>query len=263
MQRSEYGAAHHVPALPLEIIDAQTEGQIGYQLTQAIRNALVSQGQRDPRVCAVVNQVRVEADDKAFQTPTKPVGGFFSEQEAKAKMETDQWDMIEQQGRGWRRVVASPEPKEIIEQWAIESLMEKGGIVICVGGGGIPVVRDTDTGDLKGVAAVIDKDSASALLADHMQFDAVVFCTGVANVYVDFNTPSQRTLTAMNVQQAQQHMKDGHFPAGSMGPKVAAALGFLEQTNKGGRERKCYITDPEHLLEALDGNSEHGTVITV
>eukprot|EP01134_Creolimax_fragrantissima_P004978 CFRG4978T1 len=231
MRRSEYAAPHGVPAVPLDVIDAQTEGQIGYQLTQALRNALISQGHPGARVVAVVNQVRVDKDDKAFETPSKPVGGFFSEEDAQIKMSEAGWIMSEQQGRGWRRIVASPKPIQVIEQWAIQNLMDAGGLVVCLGGGGVPVVQHED-GMLEGVPAVIDKDAASQLLAHECNFDAILFSTGVSNVCLDYNTPNEKPLRKLKVSEAQAYADLNQFPTGSMGPKIQAALQFLSSGGK-------------------------------
>ncbi|RME26005.1 MAG: carbamate kinase, partial [Deltaproteobacteria bacterium] len=199
-------------------------------------------------------EVEVDPDDPAFSNPTKPIGSFMDEQTARQHAERDGWQVREDAGRGWRRVVASPEPKRIVELEAIDTLVRSGFVVIAVGGGGIPVVKEA-SGDFKGVPAVIDKDLASALLATHLNADLFMISTAVDAVYADYGKPSQRKLKELTLNEARQLLHQGQFPAGSMGPKIEAVCRFLEQ---GGTE--AIITSPENLELAVEGRE--GTRIT-
>ncbi|MCA9982446.1 MAG: carbamate kinase, partial [Anaerolineales bacterium] len=194
-----------------------------------------------------------DEDDPAFQTPTKPIGGFMTEDEAR-KFEAQGWQVMEDAGRGWRRVVASPEPKQIIEAELIQQLLANGTVVIAAGGGGIPVVRD-ESGSLRGVPAVIDKDIASALLATAVQADLLLISTSIEKVLLNFKQPNERAVDQMTLAEAKQYMAEGiHFAKGSMGPKMQAVINFLEH---GGQ--KAIITTPENIPAALRG--EAGTTI--
>jgi carbamate kinase len=195
----------------------------------------------------VVTQVLVDANDPAFENPSKPIGSFMDEPTARERENNDGWQVKEDAGRGWRRVVASPLPQEIIEKDAIEKLIRDDFVVIAVGGGGIPVVRD-EKDDLKGVAAVIDKDFASALLANQLKADLFIISTAVDTVCLDFGKPTQKPVEKLTVSEAKQHLNDGQFPAGSMGPKIQAVCNFLEAGGK-----QAIITSPAYLAEALDG----------
>jgi carbamate kinase len=202
----------------------------------------------------VVTHTVVDADDPAFRSPSKPIGNFYDEAEARRRMASDGWAMREDAGRGWRRVVASPEPREILEQPAIEALLEEGAVVVAAGGGGIPVVRRPD-GSLAGVEAVVDKDLASALLADRLGAEVLLILTGVEHAAVDFGRPTQRDLHELVAAELAAHAAAGQFAPGSMLPKVQAALRFLE-----GDGRRAVITTPELSEKALAG--EIGTQLT-
>jgi carbamate kinase len=237
-----------VPPMPLFISDADTEGSLGYLIQQCLVNELHRRGQ-EKGVATVITQVVVAADDPAFQAPDKPIGPFYPAGEA-ARLQTEQgWHLLEDAGRGWRRVVPSPRPLTIIEQEIISYLLRGGFIVIAAGGGGVPVIRRVD-GDLMGVEAVIDKDRASAVLAREIAADLLIFLTAVEYVYLDYRQPGQRPLTALNCAEARKFLQDGHFPPGSMGPKIESALDFLSQ---GGQ--RVLITQPENLVAALQGRT--------
>ena len=232
--------------VPLESCVADTQGAIGYQVEQTLMNELRRQGIRKQLV-SVVTQVVVDKDDPAFTNPTKPIGPFFSHEDAEHHRQTDGWTVKEDAGRGWRRVVPSPKPLEIIEEPAIRALLEQDIVVIAVGGGGIPVIRNEE-GDLEGCAAVIDKDAASSLLARHLKADLFIISTGVDKVALNFGKPDQRFIDRMTVAEATRYMKEGHFAAGSMKPKIEAAIEFLENGGK-----KVIITQPHLLEDAIHG----------
>ena len=234
--------------VPLDTCGADTQGAIGYQITQTLRNELRRDG-HDRRVAAVVTQVVVDADDPGFHEPSKPIGPFYTEEAARKHQEAEGWAMKEDAGRGWRRVVASPRPLEIVEETAIRILLEAGIIVVAVGGGGIPVVRDAD-GYLEGVGAVIDKDWASCLLAKRLGAELFMVSTAVDKVAIHFGTPEQRDLDEITVAEARRYHAEGHFAPGSMGPKMEAAIDFLEA---GGQ--RVIITQPHLLEEALHGRT--------
>jgi len=255
LRRNEL-AAHEVHATPLDVIGADTQGSIGYMLQQALRNELNSRGIGKP-VVSVVTQVLVDRDDPGFKNPTKPIGGFLTEENAR-KFEADGWQVVEDSGRGWRRVVASPIPLEVVEQDAIQTLTNAGNIVIAVGGGGIPVVQNQkgELRELSGVYAVIDKDRASALLAQQIGADLLLISTAVEKVALNFGKPNEEWLDHMTLAEAKQHLAEGiHFAKGSMAPKIEAVINFLEA---GGKE--ALITDPANIARALRG--ETGTFIT-
>lgn len=238
------GGIHDVP---LDLVVADTQGSIGYMLQQGLDDALRRLGMN--RTCAtVITQMRVDANDPAFQNPTKPIGGFMTEEEAR-KFEAEGWQVMEDAGRGWRRVVASPIPKSVVEINAIQALMLSGYVVIACGGGGIPVVRQPD-GSLRGVYAVIDKDRASALLALTLRADLLMISTGVEKVALNFNKPDQRLVDRMTLAEARQYMAEGHFGVGSMLPKIEAAVDFVQN---GGP--KAIITGPDFLVPALRGET--------
>jgi carbamate kinase len=245
--RSEYsrGFLHEVP---LESIVADTQGAIGYQIQQALENDLWARKVKR-RVATVITQTLVDAADPAFQKPTKPIGPFYTKEQADERMAKEGWNMTEDAGRGWRRVIASPRPVRIIESHVIKSLVEEGVVVIAAGGGGIPVVRDA-AGQLRGVPAVIDKDYASAMLAREIGADIFVISTAVERVCLNFGKPDQKALDSITRAEAARYLKEGHFAAGSMKPKVEACLQFLEG---GGRE--AMITSPDRLEEALAGKN--------
>lgn len=234
-----------VPPLPLDVCGAMTQGQLGYLIQQKLREALGQLGLAQP-VVTVVTQVQVDPNDPAFADPTKPIGPFYSERE-RPVLEQKGY-VLKKVGKGakpWRRVVASPEPKDIVEIESIRGLIAAGSIVIACGGGGVPVVREG--GRWRGVEAVIDKDLASALLASELGAQILLILTNVERVALHFGTPQQVFLDRMSVREARRYLIEGHFPAGSMGPKVEAAIRFVEA----GGER-AYITSLEKALEALE-----------
>ncbi len=245
--RSEHsrGLLHEVP---LDSIGADTQGAIGYQIQQAMGNEFRKRGLRKS-VATIVTQTLVDRNDPAFQKPSKPIGQFYKKEEAEDRMRVEKWTMVEDAGRGWRRVVASPKPMRIIEADVIRKLVAEGYTLIAAGGGGIPVIAD-EAGNLRGMAAVIDKDLASAALAKEIGADLLVISTGVEKVCLNFGKPDQKTLDKMTVAEAKQYMKEGHFKPGSMLPKVQACIQFLEA---GGTE--ALITCPEVLPAALAGKT--------
>jgi len=234
--------------VPLDSCVADTQGALGYQIGQTLANELRHQNIRKS-IATVVTQVLVDKNDKAFSNPTKPIGSFYTEAEAQKHKADSGWVLKEDAGRGWRRVVASPQPLRIVEEDTIRLLLEQDVVVIAVGGGGIPV-RENEKGDLEGCAAVIDKDLASCLLAKNLQADLFIISTGVDKVAVDFKKPTQRELDKLTVAEAKKYLAEGQFPAGSMGPKIEAAIDFLEH---GGKE--VIITQPHLLEEAIAGKN--------
>ncbi|MEK7703935.1 MAG: carbamate kinase [Myxococcota bacterium] len=244
-------ARGHVYPLPLYICDADTEGGIGFMLQQILGNELTHRGVKRT-VSTLITQVRVDPNDQAFSNPTKPIGQFYSAEDARTRSEQDGWQMREDAKRGWRRVVPSPMPIEIVELDAVRRCVQGGIIPIAVGGGGVPVVLRN--GKLEGVEAVIDKDLASALLARELRADLLVIATAVESVQVGFGTPAARSLRAVEREEMRRYAAAGEFPAGSMGPKIQAALQFLDHGGK-----RVVITDPEHLGSAAAG--EAGTHI--
>jgi carbamate kinase len=244
---AQEAVAREVPVQPLFVLGAMTQGQLGYLLSQAIGDALASAG-RPRTVAAVITQVVVREDDPAFASPTKPIGPFFSEGRARRLAAARGWDVAEDAGRGWRRVVASPEPIEIVESPEISRLLEAGEIVVACGGGGVPVARVG--AELVGVDAVIDKDFAAALVGRLVGATSLLLLTGVDRVALDFGTPEERPIEEMTVAQARGHLAEGQFPPGSMGPKVDAAAQFIEA---GGRE--AVISSLERAGDALAGRT--------
>lgn len=242
-------ALHQVP---LANCVADTQGSIGMQIAQSLQNAFRDQG-REQQVVAIVTQVIVDPEDPSFDKPTKPIGPFMSESEAQQHAEDDGWAIAEDANRGWRRVVPSPTPIEIIELPAIRTLLESGALVVAAGGGGIPVIVKPD-GSLRPRPAVIDKDAASCLLAQRLGAKVLVFSTDVDRVSLNFGTREQIEIDRMNAAQCREHLDEGHFAAGSMRPKIEAALAFIEA---GGEE--VIITRPPCLAEAMRGT--HGTHI--
>ena len=234
--------------VPLDSCVADTQGALGYQIGQTLANELKRQGIQKP-IATVVTQVLVDNRDPAFSNPTKPIGSFYTEEEAEKHKTESGWTLKEDAGRGWRRVVASPQPLRIVEEDTIRLLLEQDVVVIAVGGGGIPV-RENEKGDLEGCAAVIDKDLASCLLAKNLKADLFIISTGVDKVAVDFKKPTQRELDRLTVAEAKKYLAEGQFPAGSMGPKISAAIDFLEH---GGKE--VIITQPFLLEEAIAGRN--------
>lgn len=251
--RSEL-ARGKVHPVPLDVCGADTQGAIGYHLQQALRNVFLERGMTKSAI-TLVTQTVVDPQDPAFQNPSKPIGPFMSEEEAHRREREEGWAVVEDAGRGWRRVVASPRPREIVELDAINTMIGSGFLVIAVGGGGIPVVPNSD-GALEGVAAVIDKDLASSLLAQQLKADLFVISTAVEKVCLRFGTPEQEELSQLTAAQARRYLEEGHFKAGSMKPKVEAVLAYLEANGN-----KALITNPENLKRALEG--ETGTHFSV
>jgi carbamate kinase len=240
--RSEL-ASKAVHTVPLDSCGAETQGELGYMIQQCLRNELLSRGIKNP-VAAVVTQVLVRKNDPAFKNPTKPIGPFYSRRKAEKYRKERRWSVADDAGRGWRRVVPSPKPVRIIEQDAIKTLVDGGVVVIAAGGGGIPVIRER--GRLRGVEAVIDKDYASAILAVGLEADLFLISTPVEKVALNFGKPNQKLLNKMTLAEAKKYHRQGHFPPGSMGPKIQAVIDYLEH---GGRE--AIITNPENLEKAL------------
>ena len=251
LRRSEL-ARHELHEVPLDYCGADTQGAIGYMFVQALNNEFRKR-KMNKKCAAIVTQTVVDVNDKAFQNPSKPIGSFMDEEEAKKREANDGWVVVEDAGRGWRRVVASPIPVEIVEADAIKELISAGFVVVGVGGGGIPVVRK-ENGDLEGVEAVIDKDFGSSLLANLINADLFVISTAVEKVAINFNKPDQEWIDQMTVAEAKKYAAEGQFAKGSMLPKIEAIIKFLE---KGGK--KALITNPENIGRALRG--ETGTWI--
>jgi carbamate kinase len=252
LRRSEL-AAHELHEVPLDVCGADSQGAIGYELQQNLGNEFRRYG-IDRDTVTLICQTEVAADDPAFARPSKPIGSFMDAEQADRRR-AEGWDIIEDANRGWRRVVASPQPLRIVELPSIRRLLDAGTVVITAGGGGIPVVAD-ESGNLRGVPAVIDKDLGSALLASDVGADLFVISTAVEKVALEFGTPQQRWVDHLTLAEARQHLAEGrHFAAGSMAPKIAAVVSFLE---RGGTE--ALITDPDNLERALAGQT--GTRIT-
>lgn len=254
LRRSEL-AAHELHEVPLDVCGADSQGAIGYALQQNLYNHFNRLGVHR-QVTTIVTQVEVAADDPAFKSPSKPIGSFMDESTADRRIQRDGWNCVEDAGRGWRRVVASPLPVRIVELEAIKRLMDAGIVVITVGGGGIPVVQNED-GTLRGVAAVIDKDRASALLALNLRADLLLISTAVEKVALNYGKPDQQWLDHLTLAEAKQYLAEGsHFAKGSMAPKIASVIEFLDN---GGKE--AIITDPKNIMRALKG--ETGTRVTL
>ncbi|MBS4029223.1 MAG: carbamate kinase [Ignavibacteriales bacterium] len=237
---------------PLDVCGADTQGMLGYLLQQSMNNVLMKK-KLHYNVCTIVTQCVVEENDPGFWYPSKPIGPFYSKEDSDKKIETQHWVMKEDAGRGYRRLVASPKPIEIVEEEIIHTLVEKNYIVITVGGGGIPVVRKN--GKLVGVEAVIDKDRASAFLAQKLKADYFIISTDADKVCLNYKKPNQVMLDKLSLAEAKQHLKDGQFPPGNMGPKIEAVIDFL---SSGGHE--AIITSPDNILRAVKG--EGGTHVT-
>ena len=256
LRRSEI--AHKVEGmheLPLDVCGADSQGAIGYSLQQNLQNELQRRGVDKP-VATVVTQVLVDSKDPAFQSPSKPIGSFMEQDEAQHRADEMGWNVVEDAGRGWRRVVASPLPVEVVEFPAIQALVDAGVVVIAVGGGGIPVI---DSGDrqFQGTAAVIDKDFASSLLAQLLKADLLLISTAVEKVALNFGKPNQEWVSHMTLAELKQYLLEGtHFAKGSMEPKMKAIVWFLESGGK-----QAIVTDPENIGRALKG--ETGTLIEV
>lgn len=249
--RSEM-ASRVLDTVPLDSCGADTQGSLGYMIQQSLHNEFSRRGIRN-QVATVITQTLVKKNDPAFRKPTKPIGPFYSKRKAWKHRKENGWKIIEDSGRGWRRVVPSPIPVRIIEQDVIKTLINRGVVVIATGGGGIPVIEER--GKLKGIEAVIDKDYASALLATGIKADLFLISTAVEKVALNFGKPEQKFLDKMTLTEAKKHYRQGHFPAGSMGPKIQAIINYLEHDGK-----KALITNPENLERALQGKT--GTHIT-
>lgn len=240
--------------VPLDVCGADTQGAIGYEMQQALQNELFHRDIKK-NVATIITQVLVDKNDPAFSNPTKPIGSFMDRNEAMKRQTTSNWSVVEDAGRGWRRVVPSPLPKEIVEIDSVKVLINSGIIVITVGGGGIPVV-DIGDGEYRGVPAVIDKDYASSLLARQISADLLLISTAVEKVALNYGTPDQVWLDHISLKEARKYLAEGiHFKKGSMAPKIEAVIWFLESMGK-----QALITNPENISRALNGKT--GTWIT-
>ena len=253
LRRSEL-AAHEMHEVPLDVCGADSQGAIGYALQQNLCNEFRRLNMKR-EAATVICQTEVSADDVAFKNPTKPIGGFMDEEQAERRRK-EGWEIVNDAGRGFRRVVASPQPLRIVELPAIKALIAAGVVVVTVGGGGIPVVADAD-GNLHGAAAVIDKDLASALLATNLEADLLIISTAVEKVALNFGTPEETQVDHMTLAEAKKHLEEGvHFAKGSMAPKIQAIVNYLSNGGK-----SAIVTNPENVARALHG--ETGTLITV
>jgi carbamate kinase len=254
LRRSEIAAkTEGMHEVPLDVCGADSQGAIGYALQQCLQNEFYRRGIKK-NVATVITQTLVDKNDAAFKKPSKPIGGFMDESEARRRESDMGWTVVEDAGRGWRRVVASPDPKEIVEFESIKTLIDSGVVVISTGGGGIPVI-DKGNGEYMGVAAVIDKDFGSSLLAQNLGADLFLISTAVEKVAINFGTPEQKWIDRMTLAEARNYLVEGkHFAKGSMAPKIEAIIRFLEH---GGRQ--ALITNPENIGRALKG--ETGTWI--
>lgn len=253
LRRAEL-ALHELHPVPLDSCGADTQGAIGYMFQKALHNEFKRRGIHK-QAATVVTQVLVDRKDPAFENPSKPIGSFMEEAMAITRRDEDSWAIVEDAGRGWRRVVPSPKPIRIVEKEAIQSMINQGFTVVAVGGGGIPVVED-ENGQLVGVEAVIDKDFASALLAIDIKADLFLISTAVEQVALNFNKPDQQWLDRMTLAEAKQYLDEGHFAKGSMKPKIEAIIDYLES---GGKE--ALVTNPENIERAL--SRETGTRIVL
>ncbi len=254
LRRSEIAAKMEgMHEVPLDVCGADSQGAIGYEFQQALQNELFRRGIKK-NVCTIITQTLVDQNDPAFQNPTKPIGSFMEEAEASRRKTEMGWSVVEDAGRGWRRVVPSPMPKEIVELVSVKTLIDAGVTVITVGGGGIPVV-DAGNGEYQGTAAVIDKDFASSLLASEVNADLFLIATAVEKVAINFGKPEQKWLDQITLAEAKQYLAEGiHFAKGSMAPKIQAVVRYLEAGGK-----LAIITNPENIGRALNG--ETGTRI--
>jgi carbamate kinase len=256
LRRSEIAAkTEGMHEVPLDVCGADSQGAIGYALQQTLQNELYRRGIKKS-VATVVTQVLVDKNDPAFKSPSKPIGSFMDETEAKHREKDMGWSVVEDAGRGWRRVVASPLPKEVVELEAVEALIKAGTIVVTVGGGGIPVI-DVSDHEYQGVAAVIDKDFASSLLAQLIKADLFLISTAVEKIAINFGKPEQKWLDKLTLAEAKKYLAEGtHFAKGSMAPKIQAVIWYLENGGK-----QALITNPENIGRALKG--ETGTLIVL
>jgi carbamate kinase len=245
-------ARHELPLIPLDICGADTQGAIGYMIQKALLNEFRERG-ITKKVTTVVTQAVVDRDDPSFEHPSKPIGSFMVEQEALANQKEFGWQVAEDAGRGFRRIVPSPIPRELIELDVVRILVEKGYVVVAVGGGGIPVIRN-EQGEIEGVEAVIDKDHASSLLARQLGADTFIISTSIDAAYLNFGKENQEPITRATLSEIKRYLTEGHFKAGSMKPKMEAIVQFLEEGGK-----KAVITSPENLLKAVRGQC--GTTI--
>ncbi|OLB72584.1 carbamate kinase [archaeon 13_2_20CM_2_52_21] len=247
-------AKETLPPMPLDVCGAESQGMIGYMFQRALRSELESEGP-DVQVATIVSQTLVDAEDPAFRNPTKPVGPFYTAKEAQHLRETKGWHIISDSGRGYRRVVPSPTPLDILEKETIIRLFETGTVVISVGGGGVPVIRDKD-GSVRGVEAVLDKDRTAALLGKTLGVDTLLILTDVEKVFINYGKPDQQALDNMTVQDCRKYLAEGQFPSGSMGPKIESAVRFLSSSTG----KRVSIAPLERAEEALQGRA--GTTIT-
>jgi len=247
-------AKETLPAMPLDVCGAESQGMIGYMFQRALRSELGSRGPNLP-VVTIVSQTLVDAEDPAFKNPTKPVGPFYTAKEAQQLRETKGWHIISDSGRGYRRVVPSPTPLDIIEKETIIRLFETGTVVIGVGGGGVPVIRE-ENGELRGVEAVLDKDRTAALLAKILGVETLLILTDVDKVFINYAKSDQRALDKVTVQECRKYLAEGQFPSGSMGPKIESAVSFLHDSTG----KRVVIASLEMAEEALKGRA--GTTIT-
>lgn len=238
-----------LPPMPLDVCGAQSQGMIGYMLQQSLENEL-RRSRMNKSVAVVLTQTVVSASDSAFSSPSKPIGPFYTKEEAELLKSKNGWTMAKDSNRGFRRVVPSPEPVEIVEGLTIRSLYENNTIVIAAGGGGIPVVKDQESKEYIGVEAVIDKDLASALLAEALGIDVMVVVTDVEGIFLDYGRPSQRLLRRMSATEGRRYLREGQFPAGSMGPKVEAIIRFVESGGK-----RAIVTSLKRMEASLSGKA--------
>ena len=248
MQLRSVLSREHLHEVPLDTIVANTQGSLGYMIQRTLREALRQRGVNPP-IATLVTEVRVDPSDQAFEEPTKPIGNFYSEEEAQLLSEAFGWLMVADSRRGYRRVVASPSPVEIVQLDVIRQLLDAGTVVICCGGGGVPVTGGRD-GQIRGLEAVIDKDRVAALLAVHLKAPRLVITTGVEHVYTHFGTPEQAALSETHVEEIRALAREGHFPPGSMRPKMEASVYYLNRV-----DGQAIICSPDHLVSALDRTS--------
>ena len=247
VQQAAAEVSEGIPAMPMDVAGAMSQGQLGYMMQQCLQNELRKRGKPWP-VATVITQMVVDPNDPAFENPTKPVGPFYTAEKAE-EIRKQGFRVVEDSGRGYRRVVPSPQPAAIAEIYAIRTLVNSGTLVICSGGGGVPVLRDSD-GMLHGVEAVIDKDMGASLLAQKLEADRLLILTDVEKVSINFRQPGQQELDKVSVDEAKRYIEEGHFAAGSMGPKVKAALQFVEAGGK-----QAIITQLHNAINAIDGKT--------
>jgi len=241
-------SAENVPPMPLDVCNAMTQGQIGYMIEQRLRNIFTANNINKP-IIVFITQVVVSKDDPAFNNPTKFIGPFFDKENSEKLIRDKGWLMREDSGRGYRRIVASPKPVDIIEKEEIADMADKDYVVIACGGGGIPIIRDDD-GCFKGVPAVIDKDFAAEMIGNYIGAELLLLITPVEKVAINFGTPEQKSLSTITLEEAEQYYNEGHFPPGSMGPKIQAAIQFLRSGGK-----KAIITSLDYIESAIKGQA--------